>query len=58
MVEFGDIIILKHKIAHILVNEMKYEAEICYVMVPNDADVAYGIEIRLNCPNRSNLVTS
>ena len=30
-------------------NKMKYETEICYVEVANNADFHYGIEIRTNC---------
>ena len=37
---------------------MRYEAEICYVEIAYDADFDYGIEIRINCQNRSNLMTS
>ena len=37
---------------------MKCEAEICCVEVAYDADFCYGIEIRINCQNWSNLVTS
>ena len=28
---------------------MKYEAEVCYVVVANDADFDYPTEIRINC---------
>ena len=38
-------------------NEMKYEAEICYVVVTYGADFGYGIEIRIISQNRSNLMT-
>ena len=37
---------------------MKYEAEIWFVEVAYDADFGYGIEIRINCQNRSNVMTS
>ena len=37
-------------------NEMKHEAEICYVEVTYGADFGYGIEIRVICQNRSELM--
>ena len=61
MVEFGDVIILKTMKkwnCQYLGNEMKYDAEICYAEVAYDADFTYGIEIRINCQNRSNVMTS
>ena len=39
-------------------NEIKYDAEVCYVEVAYDAYFTYGIEIRINWQNRSNLITS
>ena len=38
-------------------NEKKYEAEIFYVEVTFDTGFDYGIEIGINCQNRSNLMT-
>ena len=61
MIEFDDVIILKtmrKRNCQYLGNKMKYEAEICYVEVAYDADFGYGIEIRINCENRSNLMMS
>ena len=37
---------------------MKYEAEICNVGVAYDANFGYDIEIRINCRNGLNLMTS
>ena len=42
----------------ILGNEMKNEAEICYVEVAYDVGFGYGIEIRTICQNRSSLMKS
>ena len=39
-------------------NEIKYEAEICYLEMIHDADFDYCIEIRINRQNCSNLMTS
>ena len=37
---------------------MKYEAKNCYVEVAYGGDFSYGIEMRIKCQNRSNLITS
>ena len=61
MIEFDDVIILKTMKkwnCQYLGYEMKYEAEICHVKVAYDADFGYGIEIRINCQNQSNSMTS
>ena len=61
MIEFNDIIILKTMKkwnCQYLGNKMKYEAEICYVEAAYNADFDYGIEIRTNCWNQANLMTS
>ena len=57
---FDDIITfktMKNEIANILY-VIKYESEICYLGMGYDADFGYGIETRINCQNRSNLMMS
>ena len=61
MIKLDDVIIsktMKKWNCHYLGNEMKHEAEIYNVEVAYDADFGYGIEIRINCENQSNLMTS
>ena len=61
MIEFDDVIILKTMKkwnCQNLGDEINYEVGIWYVEVAYDADFGYGTEIRINCQNRSNLMTS